>query len=471
MERVYISDLKDHIGGEVVIFGFVKARRDQGKMVFFDFRDMTSSVQGVVLPKSGAIEVAREARVESAVRVSGIINQRPEKMVSADKDNGDIELLVDEIEILSMAEPLPFEVDQDTRIVDENVRLKYRYLDMRSERMQKNLRLRSEWIDRCRQFLFKNKFTEIETPILAAPTKEGSRDFVVPSRLMPGHFYALPQSPQQYKQLLMAGGYERYFQVARAMRDEDLRADRTFEHTQLDIEMSFVSMEQFMDMMERMMTETVEAMGYVVKEKPWPRFTYKEAMEKYGADKFDLRTEEEKEAGNVLAFAWVHRFPFFEKTSDIDDATAKGEWTFTHNPFSMPIPEHIDWLLKGENIAEIMTQQYDMVCNGFESGGGSVRAHRPEILFATYKAMGYSDDEIEESVGHMIEAFKYGAPPHGGIAIGVDRVIMNMTGEENLREVQAFPMTRSGKTAVMDAPIVLPEEQLKELKINIEKKG
>jgi len=282
----------------------------------------------------------------------------------------------------------------------------------------------------------------------------------VPSRLNPGSFYALPQSPQQYKQLLMVGGFERYFQIARAVRDEDPRADRGFEHSQVDIEMSFVEQEDVMNTVEEMMVQTVEALGFKVKEKPFPRFTYAEAMEKFGADKFDLRTDEEKKDPKLLAYAWVYKFPFFEKTDD-------GGWTFTHNPFSMPVPEHLDDLLNNRNVENILTTQYDLVCNGYESGGGSIRAHRPEILKATYKVMGYSDEQTQSSVGHMLEAFKYGAPPHGGIALGIERNLMNLTGESYLREVQAFPMTGKGQTAVMKGPKPLTDAQLKELGLKI----
>ncbi len=461
-KRTLIGDLGTHIGETVSISGFVDVRRDQGKMVFFDFRDRSGMVQGVTLPNSPALDAAKEVRNEYVVTVTGIVNARPEKNVQADKVNGNIELEVTGIEVLSEAEPLPFDISSDTSVIDESVRLKYRYLDLRSARMQRNIKMRSEYVRRCREFLFEKDFTEIETPLLTESTPEGSRDFVVPSRLNPGKFYALPQSPQQYKQLLMTAGFERYFQTARALRDEDLRADRGFEHTQIDIEMSYVSMEDVMRTVEEMVTKTVEGMGFTIKEKPFPRISYKEAMEKYGADKFDLRTDEEKERG-ILAYAWVVNFPFFEKTDE-------GGWTFTHNPFSMPIPEHLEWLMKGENIGDILTTQYDLVCNGYESGGGSIRAHRPEILQATYKAMGYSDEETEESVGHMIDAFKYGTPPHGGIALGVERSLMNLMDETYLREVQAFPMTRGGQTAVMKAPKFLEDKQLKELGLVVEKK-
>ena len=215
-----------------------------------------------------------------------------------------------------------------------------------------------------------------------------------------------------------------------------------------------------MNMVEMMLTTVAEAMGFTIKQKPFPRLTYAESMERYGADKFDMRTEEDKK-NNVLAYAWVYKFPFFEKTDD-------GGWTFTHNPFSMPLPEHVEWLKEGKNIDQILTTQYDIVCNGYESGGGSIRAHDPEILKAVYKVMGFSEEDLVERVGHMIEAFQYGAPPHGGIALGVERNLMNLTGESYLREVQAFPMTRGGQTAVMKAPKELTEKQLRELGLRID---
>ena len=462
MERTLIGDLGKHIGATVSISGWVDVRRDQGKMVFFDFRDRSGLVQGVVLPKSPAMDAAKDIRNEYVVRVDGIVNRRPEKNTQADRQNGDIELEIKSIEILNPSDAMPFDISGDTRDIDETVRAEYRYLDLRSKRMQENIRLRSEFVRRIREFLFKKDFVEIETPLLSESTPEGSRDFVVPSRLNPGKFYALPQSPQQYKQLLMTAGFERYFQIARCIRDEDLRADRGFEFSQIDLEMSFVGMEDVMSLIEEMVTTSVEAMGYTIKEKPFPRISYKEAVEKYGADKFDMRTEEDKEKG-ILAYAWVVNFPFFEKTDE-------GGWTFTHNPFSMPIPEHLDWLMKGEHIGEILTTQYDLVCNGFESGGGSIRAHKPEILEAVYRVMGFSGQDLEDRIGHMLKAFRHGTPPHGGIALGVERNIMNLTGETMLREVQAFPMTRGGQTAVMKAPKPLTDKQLKELGLKIDKK-
>ncbi|MEK7606025.1 MAG: amino acid--tRNA ligase-related protein [Patescibacteria group bacterium] len=460
--RIYIKDLEKHIDTSVTVAGWVSVRRDHGKLIFIDVRDETGKVQVVVTPKNAeALSVANTLRSEWVITLTGLIKKRPENLVNADELNGSLECVAESITVLAEAKTPPFDLTQDTMGLNEETRLAYRYVDLRSARMQKNIRVRSEFVQKCREYLFARGFVEIETPLLTQSTPEGSRDFLVPSRHNPGNFYALPQSPQQYKQLLMTSGFEKYFQTARCIRDEDLRADRGYEHTQLDIEMAFVTRDEVMDTIEGMIIYVMESLGKTIREKPFPRVTYKEAVEKYGADKFDMRTPEEKEKG-ILAYAWVTDFPFFEKTDD-------GKWTFTHNPFSMPMAEHLEWHMKGENVENIVTQQYDLVCNGFETGGGSIRAHRPEILEATYKIMGYSDEEIKKSVGHMLEAFAHGAPPHGGIGLGIERGIMILTGESYLREVQAFPMTGKGKTAVMHAPgpidpIVLRDLGLSQLK-------
>lgn len=462
-DRISIETLQEHAGETVHIAGFVHVRRDHGKLIFIDLRDETGKVQVVFNPKVSeeTHTQAETLRGEWVISLTGLVKERPENLVNQDEPNGSIEFEAHELSILSRAETPPFEVTEDTREVSEEKRLQYRYIDLRTERMQKNIHTRSSFIQHVRSFLFNNHFTEIETPLLTKSTPEGSRDFLVPSRHHTGAFYALPQSPQQYKQLLMSSGFERYFQIARAVRDEDLRADRGYEHTQIDLEMAFVDQEMVLNTIETMMITVAESMGYTLKEKPFPRFTYKEAMEQFGADKFDLRTDEEKERG-VLAYAWVIDFPFFEKTEE-------GNWTFTHNPFSMPREEHISWHTEGTNVEEIMAQQYDLVCNGFEIGGGSIRAHDPDILRNTYKIMRYTDKEIEEGIGHMLEAFSHGAPPHGGIALGVERNIMIMRDEAYLREVQAFPMTAGGRTAVMDAPTSVTDEQLKELHLRVVK--
>ncbi len=448
----------------MLIKGWVNARRDMGKVVFVDLRDISGVAQVVLVPSEldeSSQELLPTLRDEFVVEIEGEVKTRGEKQVNKNLPTGTIEILAKRVVVLNKSKTPPFEISKDTADINEQTRGKYRYLDLRTARMQKNIVLRSDFVKGCRDFLFENHFKEIETPLLSKATPEGSRDFVVPSRLQPGKFFALPQSPQQYKQLLMVAGFERYFQIARALRDEDPRADRGFEHTQVDIEMSFVKREDVMSLIEKMMTKVVEDLGFTVKEKPWPRIAYKDAMEKYGDDKFDLRTEEEKAAGNVLAYAWVIDFPFFEKTDE-------GGWTFTHNPFSNPLPEFREDLLAGRNIEGILTSQYDIVCNGYESGGGSIRAHEPQILEAVYKVMGYTQEQTDDSVGHMIEAFSYGAPPHGGIALGVERNLMNLTGEKYLREVVAFPMTGSGNTSVMEAPGPLDPKSLKELGIKFD---
>jgi aspartyl-tRNA synthetase len=305
-------------------------------------------------------------------------------------------------------------------------------------------------------------FIEVETPLLSAPTPEGARSFVVPSRLYKKTFYSLPQSPQQYKQLLMVGGLEKYFQFARCMRDEDTRGDRQPEFTQLDMEMSFVTEEDIMNLNEKLLIEVVEKFypEKRIQQIPFPRISYKDAMEKYGNDRPDLR--ENKEDENLLAFGWVVDFPMFEKTGE-ENFDGTGEWTFTHNPFSKPRDEFFDDFMKKENVENILTSQYDITLNGFEIGGGSVRNHKPEALHKTFEIMGYSDERIEKNFGHFLEALKFGAPPHGGIAWGFDRLMMILENEPNIRETIAFAKTGDGKDLLLDAPSDISEKQKREL--------
>ena len=465
MERTLEKDTKNKIGEIVKLQGWVDTKRDHGKLTFIDLRDRTSKVQCVGFGKMG------ELTVESVVEIKGLVKARPEKMINPKIETGTVEIEVQEYKILNICKELPIPVDSDGRDINEEIRLKYRYLDLRRERMNKIMKMRSNFIRACREEFYKNDFVEVETPILTKSTKEGARDFVVPSRYFPGKFFALPQSPQQYKQLLMTSGIERYFQVAKCIRDEDLRSDRGYEFTQIDVEMSFVERDDVMNIIEEMIKKSVLAVFGKLKDKKFPVVDYVEAIKKYGGDKFDLRSEEDKKNG-VLAFAWVINFPFFKKVDKADAAEVidgKSGWTFTHNPFSKPIPEHEKFHLKGENVDKIITTQYDLVCNGYEVGGGSIRAHTPEALKATFKIMGYSDQETKDSVGHMLEAFEYGTPPHGGIALGVDRLVMLLAGENSLKETIAFPMSSSGRTSVMDAPNEIDENQLKELHLKIAK--
>ncbi|MEK7643239.1 MAG: aspartate--tRNA ligase [Patescibacteria group bacterium] len=462
MARIHISETPTQIGKSVELAGWVDNRRDHGKLIFLDLRDESGMVQMVVPGQNTELfAVADKLRSEWVILIEGLVKERPKGMQNANIPTGTVEIEVTKVEILSSAETPPIDIAGDGYEIGEEVRLEYRYLDLRRARLQKNLRLRSKLTHALREYLTVKDFVEIETPYLTKSTPEGSRDFLVPSRMQPGKFYALPQSPQQYKQLLMASGFEKYFQFARAMRDEDLRADRAFEHTQLDMEMAFVGREDVLKLIEEMMIAVVEKLGFTIKEKPFPRFSYKEALEKFGADKFDLRTPEEK-AANVQAFAWVLDFPFFEAT--------EGGWTFSHNPFSAAMPESHKDLMAKTNIENIVAAQYDLVLNGFEAGGGSVREHRPEVLKAALEIMGFAPEKIESEYGHMMKAFSHGVPPHGGLAVGLDRLVMCLLGETAIREIQAFPMTAGGKTAVMDAPSEVTDAQLKEVGLELRKK-
>ncbi len=463
MQRTLVIETTKKMGEEVLLQGWVSSRRTHGKIVFLDLRDRSGVVQVVTGKQLGQVSS------EDVIEVVGQVKSRPETMVNDKLETGTVEIAASLVKILNPTKELPIPVDSTGYDINEEVRLRYRYLDLRRPRMQQILRLRSRFIRAIRESLYGQDFVEVETPILTKATKEGARDFLVPSRFQPGKFYALPQSPQQYKQLLMTAGVERYFQIARCMRDEDLRADRGFEFTQLDLEMSFVSQKDVMQTVEGVVKTAVVAAGGQLRDQEFPVINYQDALTRYGADKFDLRNEAEKKAG-VLAFAWVVNFPFFKKV-DANDAAevadGKSGWTFTHNPFSTPVADHLDWHLKGENVDKIITAQYDLVCNGFEAGGGSIRAHRPEVLRATMRIMGYGDVEIEASIGHMLEAFELGTPPHGGIALGIDRLVMLLAGETSLKEAIAFPMTSSGRTAIMDAPSSVDKKTLDELGLAI----
>ncbi|MEK7192916.1 MAG: aspartate--tRNA ligase [Patescibacteria group bacterium] len=463
MNRTYIRDLGTKIDEQVTIFGWVHIRRDHGKLAFFDIRDTTGHIQAVVLPSYESVaDEAKKLRSEWVVRIGGKVNKRPEKMVKPNEPNGDIELEITEIEVLNEAETPPFDVTTDGKDIGEEHRMKYRYIDLRRDRMQKNIRLRHEITAFFRRYLTEDGFVEIETPILTKSTPEGARDYVVPSRVHQGKFYALPQSPQQYKQLLMSAGFEKYFQIARCFRDEDTRGDRQPEFTQLDIEMSFVEQNDVMNLIEEMLIKMVSKItpNKKIQEVPFPRISYKDSMEKYGVDRPDLRND--KNDPDLLAFCWVVDFPFFEKTDN-------GGWTFTHNPFSKPTKEYETSLSEKKNIGEILTTQYDIVLNGFEVGGGSIRNHRPEALKNVFEIMGFTNEEIEANFGHMLRALGSGTPPHGGIAPGVDRLAMILAGEPNIREVIAFPKTGEGSDLMMDAPSTLSAEQLATLGIGIKK--
>lgn len=452
--RTLAKETLTKIGETVFLQGWVQAKRDHGKLVFIDLRDRSGLVQVV-----GGGEM-KDFKGEDVIEIKGKVKARPTNLVNPNLETGTMEVEVEEVTLLSPATDLPIPIDTPGYEIDEEVRLKYRYLDLRRPRLQRNIKVRSAYVQAAREYLFSQDFVEIETPLLTKSTPEGSRDFIVPSRLNPGKFFALPQSPQQYKQLLMTAGFERYFQIARCLRDEDPRADRGFEHTQIDLEMSFVQREDVMRVVEEMTIFALNKIGAKIAKTPFPVFTYEEALKKFGADKFDPRSTKEKE-DRVLSFAWVVDFPFFEKDGD-------GKWTFTHNPFSRPVSgEHERWLIERKNIGKIITSQYDLVCNGFEVAGGSLRSHKPEVLKSVFTILGYSENEIQEKFGHMLEAFRFGTPPHGGCAQGFERLLMAFFGEEYLREVQAFPQTGRGRTSVMDAPSPVDPQQLADLHLAV----
>ena len=459
--RFLVTKAAQHVGEKVKISGWVNTRRAHGKILFIDLRDISGIMQVVFVPSNKeAYDLAQELRPEWVVELTGQIVKRPEQMVNDKIETGQVELSAESLKVLSMSETLPLSIETDGYEIGEEVRMKYRYLDLRRERLKRNLIMRHRVIKFARDFLDKEGFAEIETPILTKSTPEGARDYIVPSRQDPGHFYALPQSPQQYKQLLMVAGLEKYFQVAKCLRDEDPRGDRQPEFTQLDMEMSFAKQENIMDLTERLLILLVQNLfpEKKIQETPFPRILYKDAMEKYKTDRPDIRKD--KKNKDLLAFCWVVDFPFFEKTED-------KKWIFTHNPFSAAKPEFEKDLLAKKNIDKILTSQYDIVLNGFEIGGGSIRNHRPEMLETVFEIMGYKKDVIQEKFGHMLEAFKYGAPPHGGIAWGLDRLLTLLLNEPNIREVIAFPKTGDGRDFMMTAPSQVDKKQLEELHIKI----
>jgi aspartyl-tRNA synthetase len=554
--------------------------RDHGGLIFVDLRDRAGIVQAVVNPatQAAAFETASSLRDEFVVEIHGIVQRRPEGSENPRLPTGEIEVHASEVVVLNPCLPLPFPVAEEAQ-VDERLRLQYRYIDLRRPRMARNLVLRHKVVKFIRDFLSDEGFIEIETPVLANPTPEGARDYLVPSRLHPGTFYALPQSPQQFKQLTMVAGVDRYFQIARCFRDEDLRANRQPEFTQLDLEMSFVEQDDVLAVSESLFTALTESLSEkTVLSKPWPRITWQEAMDRYGTDKPDLRyelpivdvtdivahspfkvfsgaverggvvrgirapdgaaftrrqidelTELVKANGarglawaahmagevrssfvrnlgpgeperlwsrmeasdgdlvllvaddldvarsslgalrrelaqrlelipaDVMAWAFVVAFPWFEK-----DATS-GRLTFVHHPFTMPFDE--DLPLLDTDPLRVRAKAYDVVANGEELASGSIRVHRADIQARLFELLGYSPERIQANFGHMLRAFQYGAPPHGGIAPGIDRVVSMLADEDSIREVIPFPKNQSAQDLMMGAPTTVQADQLADLHI------
>lgn len=459
MKRTWVKDTALLIGQEISVFGWVNTRRDHGKIVFIDLRDMTGLLQIVFIPGSPAYEKITDVRPEWVISITGKINARPEKMINRDLPTGTVEMVATDVEILNPAKTPPFEIDKDTSKVDEELRLKYRYLDLRSERMAKNIRLRHEIVKFIREYLYKKDFREIETPFLTKSTPEGAREYIVPSRLYPGEFYVLPQSPQQFKQLLMVGGIERYFQIVRCFRDEDQRGDRQPEFTQLDIEMSFIKQEDIFELIEPMMLLMAKKLvpDKKITKTPFPKITYAQAMEKYKTDKPDLR--QDKNNKNELAFCWITDAPLFQYSK------SEKKLVSSHHPFTMPQEKDLK-LLDGQP-EKVRAYGYDLVLNGFEIAGGSIRIHKREIQDKIFDLLGVSKEEKQRRFGHMLEAFEYGAPPHGGIALGLDRICTIFAGEEVIREAMAFPKTGDARDPMMGAPSQVSLQQLKVVHIQL----
>ena len=579
------GDLRaEHAGQVVTLAGWVNRRRDMGGIIFIDLRDRSGKVQAVIDSgrSQAAFDLAETIRPEYVLQISGEVSLRPEGLQNPNMPTGDVEILVTEAAVLNPAKTPPFLIDGDEE-VDEALRLKYRYLDLRRARMQRNLLIRHKAVKFIRDFLDDRGFLEIETPILFKSTPEGARDYLVPSRVHPGKFYALPQSPQQLKQLLMVAGYERYFQIARCFRDEDQRADRQPEFTQLDIEMSFVERDDIINLIEELVIGMVKTAAVIpLASEQFQRLSHAEALERFGTDRPDIRfglelisladivgnsafrvfaenvasgrpvkgicvpgcgdysrkqlgeleeiatkaggkglawlaihPETEEIRGPIvkffnveqliaitermnagpgdlilissdtksvvnavlsalrdemgrrlgykdkkeLAFAWVVDFPLFEEEMEEE------HWAPSHHMFTAPKREHIPLL--DSDPGAVLSEQYDLICNGYEVAGGSIRIHERPLQRKIMELIGFSIEDAQDQFGHMLEAFEYGAPPHGGIAPGIDRLVALMAGEPNIREVMAFPKTQQAADLMAGAPSAVTQKQLDELHISL----
>ena len=442
------------IGKEHILMGWVNTRRDHGGVIFCDLRDHTGISQIVFGPQHNkeAFDRADHVRSEYVLAVKGVIARRDQETINPKMVTGEIEMHVDELHVLNTCGPLPFQITDNQKELTEKTRLRFRTLDLRRAEMQKILMLRSKASQVVRNFFYDNDFFELETPFLTKSTPEGARDFLVPSRVNPGSFYALPQSPQLFKQILMISGYDRYFQIVKCFRDEDLRGNRQPEFTQIDIELSFTSQDEILHLVEQMITKLFkETIDYKIP-LPIPRMTYQEAMKRYKSDKPDLR--ERKEG---FGFLWILNFPLFKYAED------RKQWDMEHHPFTSPIKEDID--LIETSPGNVRSRAYDLVVNGTEIASGSIRIHRRDLQEKIFKRIGLDMSHARERFGFLLEAFDYGAPPHGGIAVGLDRLIALMCEEDSIREVIAFPKTQKASCPMTEAPSSVDENQLKELGI------
>jgi aspartyl-tRNA synthetase len=436
-------------GKKVTLCGWVNKVRSQAKMSFVDLRDRYGITQ---LFFSGKVDVGRE----DVIRVTGTVAKKPQP--NPNLPTGEIEVRAESHEILGKSEILPLDLDDITKVT-EDTRLKYRFLDLRRKEMQGNIAMRHRITKAVRDFFDREGFLEIETPMLSKSTPEGARDYLVPSRIYPGKFFALPQSPQLYKQLSMVSGFDRYVQIARCFRDEDLRADRQPEFTQIDVEMSFVEEADVISTMEKMLKYVWKQALDVDIKTPFPRISYAEAMNNYRTDKPDLRKD--KNDKREYAFVWVTDFPQFDYSEEEKRLVAM------HHPFTSPKEEDLDLLEKSPE--KVRARAYDIVLNGMEIGGGSIRNHRREVQMRVFRALGIGEKEAEEKFGFLLNAFRYGAPPHGGIAFGLDRLIAIMTGNDSIREVIMFPKNKDARDIMQDSPSSVDGKQLDELGVSLKK--
>ena len=468
--KTYIKEtIKKKIAEEVILKGWVHVFRRMGKIAFIDLRDSTGIVQVVCVSQEMDKESSKildSIRPEYVVEIKGIIQAREEKQKREDQLTGQIEILAKELKVLAKAETPPFEIENEERQAKEELRLKYRYLDLRHERMACNIKMRHKVIHFLRNYLTNDGFNEVQTPLLSKSTPEGARDYLVPSRLHKGKFFALPQAPQQYKQLLMIAGLEKYFQIAPCFRDEDARADRSpGEFYQLDMEISFMTQDEILTLTEKMFITMIAELFPEKKmsKKPWPRLDYDQVMKKYGTDKPDLRKD--KNDKDELAFAWIINFPLVIKQTAEDNFIGAGKtWGPAHNMFTLPKEEDLELLAKDPG--KVKSYQHDLVLNGWEVGGGALRIQDMKLQEKIWDLIGFTKKQKEE-FKHYFEAFKYGVPPHGGIALGLDRLLMIFLKEKSLKEVIAFPLTSDGQDPMMESPSEVSSEQLKELGLKI----
>jgi len=447
---------KGDLDREVVLCGWVDSRRDHGKIIFIDIRDRYGLTQ-LVFGGFCSLEAYRGAeklKNEDVIKVKGKVALRPKGTINPKITTGQVEVAVSELTMLSRSEDLPFLVE-DKIDASEEIRLAYRFLDLRRRPLLDNLHMRHRVIHSMRNFLNGSDFLEVETPFLTKSTPEGARDFLVPSRLNPTLFYALPQSPQLFKQILMVSGLDKYFQVARCFRDEDLRRDRQPEFTQLDLEMSFIEEEDVYTLMEKMLFSVFKEVLGIELKVPFPRMTYGQAQDNFSTDKPDLKT------GEVFRFLWVVEFPLFKYNEE------EGRWDSEHHPFTAPYEDDLIHLDKDPS--KVRSRSYDLVLNGEEIGSGSIRIHNFELQNRIFRLLALGDNEVEEKFGFLVKALKFGAPPHGGFALGLDRLLSIIAGTSSIREVIAFPKTQKGVCPLTGAPSAVSGHQLKELNIDLRK--